>query len=291
MGLAEDHELTTFQVALNFLKNSFKIKNLSIYSAYRVGTQPDRGSSYARPMIVTFNKLSQRNRIWRSRANFTNGSPEQRVRIHADLPKPLREGVQALYKLANAASKFEDFNSAKVRDYQLELNGETYQITDLETVPEPIRPSTLSAPRSDTHLVFYSKHAPYSNHFPSKFTIQEQSFTSMEHFLALKRAEFSGNEELIQRARRIQDPLQAKIILNSLHDDHQEEWYNQIEELVLEGLRAKFTQDRQLHDQLCSTGKLTLGEASTNTRWGIGMDLGNPEVLDGLNRATFWAVH
>lgn len=102
----------------------------------------------------------------------------------------------------------------------------------------------------------------------------------MEHFLAVKRAELSGRQDLIERALKAQDAAQAKYILNALHGDHQEQWDEQIEQLANEGLRAKFTQNADLQDFLCSTRNLILGEASTNTRWGIGMDLQNPEVLN-----------
>lgn len=183
--------------------------------------------------------------------------------------------------MANAAAKIDKFKSVKVRNYQLELDGEIFQITDLERVPKEIRPSTLASPRSDTHLAFFSRYAVFSNHFPSKFTIQGQSFTSMEHFLALKRAELSVKEDLIRKARGIQDPVQAKHILNSLHNDHQEEWDSKREEVAKEGLRPKFLQNPRLQDYLRATGNLSLGEASTNTTWGVGMDLNNPEVLNG----------
>lgn len=49
----------------------------------------------------------------------------------------------------------------------------------------------------------------------------------------------------------------------------------------MEGLRGKFLQNPHLCDYLTNTGNLTIGEASTNPRWGIGMDLNNAEVLDG----------
>lgn len=98
--------------------------------------------------------------------------------------------------------------------------------------------------------------------------------------ICLKRAEISGKDDLIRRARGAQDPVQAKRILTTLHGDHQEEWDNKIEELALDGLRAKFSQNLQLRDYLCATGNLILGEASPNTRWGIGMNLSDPDVLD-----------
>lgn len=230
--------------------------------------------------MVKFNKLPHRNKVWRKRRALPEEGPNSKIRIQADLPKALRKRVQTLYRVATAASKIKPFEGAKVQDYQLVVNGETYQISDLEWLPEQVRLSTLATYRSETHLVFFSKDTTLSNHYPSNFTVKEQHFGSMEHFLAARRAELSGKEELIQRAINLKDPVQAKHLLNMLHNDHQEQWEDNLEELAMEGLRAKFSQNPHLRVYLSNTGNLILGEASTNTRWGIGMDLNNPEVLE-----------
>lgn len=280
LGLKEEEAKTTMQVIKDFFNDILKIKHLDIHSAERLGSQTDAGDSYARPIVVRFNRLPHRNRVWRKRKEIPTSGPNSKVRIHADLPKDLREGIQTLYRIATAASKMESLGGIKVQDYQLIVNGVTYQITDLESLPEQLRPSTLATKKSDTHLVFFSKHTAFSNHFPSQFTLDNQQFGSMEHFLAFKRAELSGKEDLIQRAKNVKDPVQAKHILNILHNDQQERWTANVEELVMEGLRAKFLQNPHLCEYLTRTGNLTLGEASTNPRWGIGMDLNNPEVLN-----------
>lgn len=280
MGLTEEEDKSTIQIVQKFFTDTLKAKNMDVNSAARLGSQPITGSDNARPILVKFNKLAQRNRIWRKRRNIPVDGTNSRVRIQADLPKTLREGVQSLYRVVAAATKMEQFQDMKVQDFQLEWRGKTYQITDLETLPKPIRPSTLASPKSDTHMVFFSKHSQLSNHFPAKFSIKEHTYDSMEHFLAVKRAELSGRQDLIERALKVKDAAQAKYILNALHGDHQEQWDDQIEQLANEGLRAKFTQNTQLKDFLCSTDNLILGEASTNIRWGIGMDLQNPEVLN-----------
>lgn len=280
IGLPEDAGKTTTQIVQNFFSETLKTQKVKFTSTHRLGNPPQAGSTYARPVLVKFSNWVDKKLIWQKRADITNDKDGKKVRIHADLPKALREGVPILYKVANAAAKIKEFANAKVNDYQLELNGKTFQISDLEQLPVQIRPSTLAAPKSDTHLVFYSRQAKLSNHYPSSFTVKGQSFSSMEHYLATKKAELSGREDLIQKAREVQDPIQAKYILNVLHEDHQQEWDQNIEEVAMEGLRAKFSQSRPLHDYLCNTGKLTLGEASTNARWGIGMDINNPDVLD-----------
>lgn len=130
--------------------------------------------------------------------------------IFAHLPKPLREGIQALYKVANEASKLDKFHSVRVHDYQLELEEETYQFSELEDLPFEIRPSTLAAPRSDTAMAFFSKNSFFSNHYISEMEIEGRTFSCMEHFLAFQRAVLSEKQPLIKRARRARDPLQAK---------------------------------------------------------------------------------
>lgn len=281
IGLSEEENSSPLDQVRNFFVQTLKVQDVHIKSAYRIGDKPNADSGYARPISVKFKNVAERNRVWRNRMDITNDNPEQsKIRVLADLPKPLREGIQALYKVANAASKMEGYQSAKVREYQLELNEETYQFTELENLPLEIRPSTLAAPRSDFALAFFSKHSFFSNHFLSDMEIEGRSFSCMEHYLAFQRAILSEKQSIIKRARQARDPLQAKHILHLLKEDHPEEWDSWVEEVTLEGLRAKFTQNITLKTYLCDTGNLQIGEASENPRWGIGMNLSDEHVLD-----------
>lgn len=281
VGLAEEESTSVPHQVKNFITQTLKIQEVDVKAAYRIGSKPDEGSGYARPISVRFNNLIDRNYVWKNRIDITNEDPNQtKIRILADLPKPLREGIQALYKVANAASKMQEYQSARVKDYQLEMNDETYQFTELEELPFDIRPSTLAAPRSDTALAFYSRHSFFSNHFLSDMEIDGRVFSCMEHFLAFQKAVLSEKQPIIKRARQARDPLQAKHILNLLKDDHAEEWSGMIEEITLEGLREKFKQNDKLQTYLLNTGTLFIGEASVNPRWGIGMNLADKEVLD-----------
>lgn len=279
VGLPEESEKSTSQIVKDFFSDVLQAPKVKVHSSQRLGTQSASPNTYNRPILVRFGNWPDRNVIWKKRANIPDNK-EKKIRIQADLPKDLREGIPTLYQVAEAASKLEGFIKPRVYDYQLELNGKVFQISDLENLPLQIRPSTLAETKSDTHLAFFSRHSKFSNHHPSVFTINGQTFATMEQFLATRRAELSGKEDLIKRAQEVQDPVQAKHILNALHGDHQQEWDQKLGETAMEGLRAKFTQNRPLLDHLCSTGKLILGEASTNARWGIGMDINNKEVLD-----------
>lgn len=281
VGLTEAPEEDTSKVVSEFFSKSLGLKNIKIGVAYRMGNAAaDSSDAYSRPILVSFPILPQRNRVWKKRSVSQNEGDNPKVRIHADLPKKLRDGVQSLYMVAKAASSSGKYHSAKVRNYALELDGQVYLPSELEMLPPEIRPSSLAAPRSESALVFFSRHAILSNHHPSIFTIGDQQFHSMEQFLALRRAQLSGDASFIQRASEAVDPVQAKYILSALRQVNTQQWDDQLENTVMEGLEAKFRQNPSMKDYLCSTGDLVIGEASTNARWGVGMDLEDKDVLD-----------
>lgn len=185
-----------------------------------------------------------------------------------------------MYRVVNAASTYEGLHTAEVKNYKVVLNGKEFSPRELEDLPEEIRPSTISTNFSDTTLVFFTRHTCLSNHFPSPFKIDGQIFSSMEHFLAFKRAQLSKDPQIIQRATNIQDPSEAKTILNILKNDHTQEWKDKAPDLALQGLKAKFKQNPRLADYLCSTQPLYLGEASKDPVWGTGLQLDDPESLN-----------
>lgn len=85
---------------------------------------------------------------------------------------------------------------------------------------------------------------------------------------------------MIRRALYAADPVKAKAVLNALSKDHQQEWDNDVGDIILDALRAKFSQNVILKNCLCATGQREIGEASLNERWGIGMTLDSPDILD-----------
>lgn len=278
-GLPEDPSKSPLEASKELFK-SLGVKNPKINEAFRLGTPPKSNSDYNRPTIVKFGSLSDRNKIWRKRRNVTSDEGSQRTRIQADLPKELREETNILYRVVRAAASTQKYRSAVVRSYAVQLKDEEYSPRDLERLPFEIRPSTISNPRSDEALAFFTKYSPLSNHHHSVFKIQGQVFHTMEHFLAFKKASLAGNEDLVRRASQSSDPKEAKAILNALKEDHVDQWDKSVHSITLQGLRAKFSQNPHLLAFLRGTNQLKIGEASKNPRWGIGLNLDNPNLLD-----------
>lgn len=279
-GLSEDANKSAKNLVYDFFKTNLKVKDLDIYSAYRIGTSFQDDTTYARPILVQFSHLPHRNKVWKKRMNINNNEGNTPIRIQADLPKKLREDVQVLYRVAKAAALIPKYHSAVVRDYALLLDGREYLPRELESLPFPIRPSTLATRVSDEAMIFFSKHSILSNHHPSKFQLQGITFNNVEHYLAHKRALLSGQQSIIQRALNLKDPTEAKGILNSLKKDHTREWAENRATWATEAVRAKFLQNPDLATSLCATEGKQLGEASRNPVWAIGKDLDDPEALD-----------
>lgn len=279
-GLPEDNTHSTFSIVTGFLKNQLKLRKLRIYAAYRLGRVPSEGNTYIRPILIKFANLAERNMVWRMRHDIPRPEGQQTVRIQADIPKKLRDGIPILYRISTAASNMEEFQSLVIKDYAIQLEGRQYTVDQLENLPPPLRPSSLAVRESDEALIFFSKSCFLSNHFPVIFNLEGHTFYSMEHFLAFKRAKLSKKEEIIERALKARDPVEAKSILNFLREDNVKEWESIRQNVALMGLRAKFHQNLHLANSLRDTSGRRLGEASKNPCWGIGLTLEDPQALD-----------
>lgn len=280
-GLPEEETINEYSVVTKFIKTQLKLKKkMGIKTAHRLGRPPTEGNPYARPLLVKFYNLADRNLLWRKRNDIPQSEGQQRIKIQADIPKKLRDGMATMYRIVKAASSMEEFQSVSIKDYAILLNDRKYTVDQLELLPPPIRPSSLAVRESDDTLVFFSKSTFLSNHSPSNFTTDGHTFYNMEHFLAYKKAELSQQPHHIQRALEAKDPVEAKSILHLLHKDHSQDWDLVRHEVAITGLREKFRQNQPLADLLKDTNNLRLGEASKNPTWGIGFTLDDPQALD-----------
>lgn len=280
VGLNEDEQKSTNELVKEFFSQTLKISNPKFKSALRLGSKQKEGSQYYRPIMVKFACFEHKNEVWKNRLDITGDNESHRIKVLSDIPKPLREGVKLMYKVVRAATKAKSYGVARVQNYQLELNDKVYQFTELEKLPFPLRPSTLASPRSAEALAFFTSASVFSNHHPSLFSIGDVTFKSMEQFLAYRKAEISGNDALLERASTATNPVEAKYILHQLKGDHENVWDEQVENIALEGVRAKFQQNPNMLSCLRNSIGLKLGEASKNPRWGIGFELSHEDVLD-----------
>lgn len=171
-----------------------------------------------------------------------------------------------------------------IRDFRLYINDKSYGVEDLEKLPKDLRPSSTSTPGNTKVVIFFGRESRFSNHHYSKFSLQGVNYSSIEQYLADKRATLADRQDLKEKAFASDDPREAKRVLNALHGDtSDEEWATQRRDILFDGLMAKFQQNQDLKDYLISTEQRTLGEASRNKTWGIGLTLSDTGRLDPRN--------
>lgn len=278
MGLQEAGEGSTDRdLAKTLFKDSLGISNVDIESIYRLGRP---GGTGPRPLMIKFLRMPDRNRVWFSKSKLKNGQT-RKIWLQEDLPKPIKSAQRNLYQAFKKAKSMPDtFTTVQLKGTKLILNGTAYGDDNMDALPAALQPSSMATLHSESVVVFFGRASPLSNHHYSTFQLEGHSFNSMEQFLAWKRARISGKKGLINRALSSTNPVVCKGILNELKDDNVPKWEEVLEEVVNSGLTAKFGQNENLAQFLIDTHPKTLGEASLNKRWGIGLPLNSPDVFD-----------
>ena len=120
-----------------------------------------------------------------------------------------------------------------------------------------------------------------SNWYPSPFTVEDVTFSSMEQYMMYRKAVCFGDENIAAQILAIDDVAEIKA-LGRLVSGYDESLWNGIRQIVVyRGLLAKFSQNPELRDQLKATGMAFLAECAVKDRiWGIGLSMRDPNRLD-----------
>lgn len=121
-----------------------------------------------------------------------------------------------------------------------------------------------------------------SNWYLSDFTVSGIEFSSMEQYMMYQKTVCFHDNEIASQILKTSDVAEIKQLGRNVHgyDDHVWNGVRQI--IVYEGLKAKFSQNPGLKQQLINTGDAVLAECAVKDRiWDIGLSMTDPERLDG----------
>lgn len=279
-GVQESLDKSVTNIIQDICHKHLGVPDVSIDTAYRLGERKETSFS-PRPILVRFNKMADRSRIWQGKKHLQR-APGGKIWIQEDMPRCLREDLRILLRVArqSEALQREEFKGIKVKDFHLLYQGKSYSASELESLPPELRPSSLCLRGSEETLAFFGKYTPLSNHHRSPFPINGVLYNTVEQYLAVARASLSGNKDLKAKALSQPDPVDSKKILNALKNDHSKEWEEQRATVLLEALRSKFQQNTFLAEYLKETHPLRLREASRDPVWGTGLNLADDETTD-----------
>jgi ribA/ribD-fused uncharacterized protein len=108
-----------------------------------------------------------------------------------------------------------------------------------------------------------------SNFYAAFFTINGKTYPTVEHFFQSQK--FPGDPVLQEKIRVAKTPVGAKRMGQAKSEHFRQDWDEVKETVMIEGLRAKFTQNPQLADLLRYTGTAMLIEKMPrDSYWGSG---------------------
>lgn len=122
---------------------------------------------------------------------------------------------------------------------------------------------------------------PFSQWYPSPFTIDEVSYSCAEQYMMSCKAKLFGDIDTYKQIMSTDSPREQKKLGRKVHNFDIDAWNRVAKDVVKAGNIAKFTQNPELKEILLATKGTTLVEASPyDTIWGIGLPESDPRARD-----------
>ena len=120
-----------------------------------------------------------------------------------------------------------------------------------------------------------------SNWYPSAFTVDGMSYSSMEQFMMYRKAICFQDKPVAAEILATDDVARIKALGRKVSNYDESLWNGVRQIVVYEGLLAKFSQNEELKEKLKATGNDILAECAVKDRiWGIGLSMNDPNRLE-----------
>ena len=163
---------------------------------------------------------------------------------------------------------------------KLIINGTSYGVDDIPTLPPELAAYKAAERSNETHLVFAGELSPYSNMHRSPFKINGQQFHSSEQWIQYQKALAFGDSYTANLILQSDSALDCKRLSYKIKGVDIEKWCNEGYELCFDGVREKFVQNQPLLALLKTTSPKILAEATSDHLWGTGITLRDTSALN-----------
>ena len=233
-------------------------------------------NNYARPISVTFAIRDDKESFLSNKRKLPNG-------LYANEEYPLhikrnQDKLRPILHLAKTLPQYRE-KSKMVAD-KLIINGTSYGVDDIPTLPPDLAAYKAAEKSNDTHLVFAGELSPYSNLHRSPFTINGHQFHSSEQWIQYQKALAFSDSYTANLILQSESALDCKWLSYKIKGIDNVKWHNEGYELCFDGVREKFAQNPPLLSLLKTTSPKILAEVTLDHLWGTGVALRDTSALN-----------
>ena len=134
----------------------------------------------------------------------------------------------------------------------------------------------------DTTIIYFWGHTPnpkkmttacFSQWYDCYFEVNGVQYHTTEQYMMASKARLFGDEEVFQEIMAAWNPHDYKKLGKKIRGFEQTLWNAHKYDIVVEGNKAKFSQNPDIREFLLSTGDAIIAEVSPFDKiWGIGLD-------------------
>ena len=235
-------------------------------------------------IIARFENFSQRMTVWKKRRTLLNSAHY----LSEDYPKDISRKRGKLRPILREASKHGEYAKCiSIKHDMLNFKGESMSIDNLQKLPEPINPRTLSEKRSKAMICFggvLSEYHELSNFYRSEFVYKNIKFNSVEQGFQYLKAMLFDDGRTASLIINSKCPSEMKHLGQHVTGFDAQRWNHGRDKLMKALVLAKFSQNSTLKERLCDTGTMHLAEATKgDEHFGTGVALTNPSCFQKNN--------
>ena len=132
--------------------------------------------------------------------------------------------------------------------------------------------------QSSETFIFHSRMSPFTNRYPAPFTVEGQTYSCAQQYIAHQKALLFGDPEAAGKFLNATDPDELSRI--QVEGFRREKWEKHEEQIMIDAAVHRFSQNEELLKLLYNRDDLHLGCMGNNRRYGTGITIDSDDALN-----------
>jgi hypothetical protein len=188
-GIEENSDIESWDESERRLRDVLKCVNLEgvhFERVHRIGMKNSMAETpKPRNIIARFTYYKEREKVWLSRFAL---SQQKGIWISEDFPDAIKSNRRTLLPALRAAQRSPQVKHASLRVDKLVIDKKTYTVETMANLPAHLQPDKTAIVESDDAVVFFTKHAVFSNFHAMPIVIDGQKFMCNEQYFQFTKA-------------------------------------------------------------------------------------------------------